>query len=188
MAVSADVRRVVAARDGNRCAYCRTSEENCGLAMHLDHIVPEVAGGEDEEENLCLACFSCNVNKGAQQRALDPETGEDVPLFHPVRQRWAEHFGWSQAGTRIFGKTPVGRATVSGLEVCCVTAFRPSRSGRLAACRSHASTSTRVRSRRGPAVCCASPTKTRRSRGRAKPSADRSCGQTPSCGRTLRRG
>ncbi len=46
------LRPIVAARDEYRCAT-KTSEENCGLAMQLDHIVPEVAGGATEEKNLC---------------------------------------------------------------------------------------------------------------------------------------
>ncbi len=117
MPVPSAVRRVVAARDEYRCAYCQTSEENCGLAMHMDHIVPEVAGGVTEVSNLCLVCFSCNVSKGAQQSAVDPETGETSPLFHPVRQRWAAHFRWSEDGTRIDGKTPTGRATVLALKM-----------------------------------------------------------------------
>lgn len=83
MPVASALRRLIAARDKNRCAYCQTSEENCGIAMHLDHITPEVAGGGDEEENLCQVCFSCNVNKGARQSAVDPETGESVALFSP---------------------------------------------------------------------------------------------------------
>lgn len=117
MPVAPALRRVVADRDENRCAYCQTSEENCGLAMHLDHIVPEVAGGSTEKENLCLVCFNCNVNKGAQQTARDPETAKTTPLFHPVRQRWSEHFRWSEHGTRIEGKTAIGRATVVALKM-----------------------------------------------------------------------
>ena len=99
MSVPPAVRRVVAARDKNCCSYCKTSEENCGLAMHLDHVVPEAAGGGDEEGNLCQVCFSCNVSKGARQSAVDPETGETVPLFHPIRERWVDHFRWSENGT-----------------------------------------------------------------------------------------
>ena len=111
------LRPVVAARDEYRCAYCLTSEDNCGLAMHLDHIVPEVAGGVTEVDNLCLVCFSCNVSKGAQQSALDPETGEHVSLYHPVRERWADHFKWSEDGTHIDGRTSEGRATVVALKM-----------------------------------------------------------------------
>ena len=117
MAASPKVRRAVAARDKDRCAYCQTSEDNCGLAMHLDHIVPEAAGGESVVGNLCLACFSCNVAKGAQQAAVDPATGETASLYHPVRQRWTEHFEWSEDDTRIVGKTPTGRATVLALKM-----------------------------------------------------------------------
>ncbi len=113
----AALRPVVAARDEYRCAYCLTSEENCGLAMHLDHIIPESAGGATDDKNLCLVCFSCNVNKGAQQSARDPETGEPVSLFHPIRERWAAHFMWSENGTRIDGKTPTGRATILALKM-----------------------------------------------------------------------
>lgn len=117
MAVPSALRRVVAARDYFRCAYCQTSEENCGLAMHLDHIVPEVAGSVTEEGNLCLACFSCNVYKGGQQNAVDPQTGEPAALFHPVRQGWEEHFGWSEDCTHIVGKTAIGRTTVLALRM-----------------------------------------------------------------------
>lgn len=85
--------------------------------MHLDHIVPEVAGGETKEENLCLACFSCNVAKAALQVAVDPETGGTVPIHHPVRERWADHFAWSEDGALIVGKTPTGRATVLALKM-----------------------------------------------------------------------
>ena len=111
------LRAIVAERDGYRCAYCQPSEENCALAMHLDHIVPEVAGGATDENNLCLVCFSCNVNKGAQQNAVDPESGEIVPLFHPVQEHWADHFAWSENGMRIDGRTPTGRATARALKM-----------------------------------------------------------------------
>jgi len=33
-----------------------------------------------------------------------------VPLFHPRRDRWTDHFAWE--GAVVIGRTPVGRATV----------------------------------------------------------------------------
>ncbi|MEM7588025.1 MAG: HNH endonuclease [Acidobacteriota bacterium] len=117
MAVPAAIRAEVADRDEQRCAYCQTSEANSGLAMHLDHIVPEVAGGTHKADNLCLVCFNCNVNKGAQQSAIDPETGREASLFNPVRQSWQQHFEWSPDATLIIGKTPEGRATVLSLKM-----------------------------------------------------------------------
>jgi hypothetical protein len=40
-----------------------------------------------------------------------------VPLFNPRRQSWSEHFVWSDDGTRILGKTPIGRATIVALQL-----------------------------------------------------------------------
>ncbi len=117
MPIAPALRALIAARDKQRCVYCLTTEENCGLRMHVDHIIPEVAGGLTTEENICLACFSCNVAKAAQQEATDLLTGTTVTLFHPVRQRWSEHFAWSEDKTRIIGLTPCGRATVRTLRM-----------------------------------------------------------------------
>ena len=86
-------------------------------AEHVDHIIPETAGGTSTAENLCLACFSCNVHKAAQQSGADPTTGETVPLFHPLRQRLSEHFAWDESNTQIIGLTPCGRATVTALRM-----------------------------------------------------------------------
>lgn len=44
--------------------------------------------------------------------AADPETGENVSLFNPRKQRWHEHFVWSQDGVQVMGLTVYGRATV----------------------------------------------------------------------------
>jgi len=44
-------------------------------------------------------------------------TGELVPLFHPRQQQWFEHFVWDEAGVSILGLTPVGRATVTALNM-----------------------------------------------------------------------
>jgi hypothetical protein len=33
-----------------------------------------------------------------------------VPLFHPRRDRWSEHFAWNDLV--LVGLTPIGRATV----------------------------------------------------------------------------
>ena len=40
-----------------------------------------------------------------------------VPLFHPRRQRWRDHFAWDDTFTRIVGLTPAGRATVRELHL-----------------------------------------------------------------------
>ena len=83
----------------------------------IDHIIPEAAGGQTVWGNLRVACHSCNEFKGAQIEARDQITDQRVQLFHPRRQRWDEHFCWSENGSHIIGLTSVGRATVIALNM-----------------------------------------------------------------------
>ena len=103
--------------DRQRCCYCLTSEANSGIPMTYDHIQPRSKGGDTSFENICLACRSCNEFKGSLTQAIDPVTAALVPLFHPRRQQWLEHFVWSADGTRIEGLTVIGRATVVALRM-----------------------------------------------------------------------
>lgn len=43
--------------------------------------------------------------------AIDPETGETEPIFHPRQDKWQEHFIWSVDKLQIVPLTAVGRAT-----------------------------------------------------------------------------
>jgi hypothetical protein len=85
--------------------------------LEIEHLIPVVAGGSDDEENLWLGCSLCNGFKGVQTEARDPETRRIVRLYNPRRQRWSEHFDWSADGTRIVGKSSCGRATVVALQL-----------------------------------------------------------------------
>jgi len=49
--------------------------------------------------------------------AQTPATGAEVPLFHPRRQVWRDHFTWSQDGAQVIGLTPCGRATIEALHL-----------------------------------------------------------------------
>jgi hypothetical protein len=107
----------VTARARSRCGYCLTSEAIVGTPMEVDHIIPESLGGLTEEENLWLACSLCNDSKSGRIAAIDPTSGDVVRLFDPRRQEWKEHFQWTEAGDRIVGLTPTGRATVVALRL-----------------------------------------------------------------------
>jgi hypothetical protein len=67
--------------------------------------------------NLALACRGCNLYKSDKTTAIDPISNRTVPLFHPRRQQWNDHFSWNQDGTQIVGLTPIGRATVAALNL-----------------------------------------------------------------------
>ena len=112
--IPAELRRQVIERAHGRCEYCRLSQEGQEATFHVDHIVPRARGGPTTLDNLALACVSCSLHKGARQTARDPETGNRVRLFNPRRDRWEEHFRWSD-DVVIVGITPIGRATVAAL-------------------------------------------------------------------------
>ncbi len=82
--------------------------------MQVDHVDPE---GGDDLDNLCLPCWNCNNHKRQATHAIDPETGEDVPLFNPRKQAWSEHFEWLGDATHVRGLTPTGRATIVRLKM-----------------------------------------------------------------------
>lgn len=115
--LSQALRRLVRERADNRCEYCLSPQSLVMGQLQVDHILPVVAGGENTDENLCLACELCNQHKWTQMQAVDPETGVTVALFNPRTQRWQEHFVWSDDGVRIVGRTPNGRATVDALRM-----------------------------------------------------------------------
>jgi hypothetical protein len=110
------VRRTVRERAGNRCEYCQLRQEDSLLAaLHVEHVIPKKHGGNDELDNLALACVDCNLHKGSNLTGIDPGTSQIVELFHPRRHIWDEHFEWR--GITIFGKTAVGRVTVQVLNM-----------------------------------------------------------------------
>lgn len=115
--VPAELRRQVRQDAGDRCGYCLSAEKFLGVALELEHLLPESAGGRAERDNLWLACRRCNSFKSDRTFASDPFTSETVRLFHPRHDLWSEHFRWALDGTRIIGLTPIGRATVEMLQL-----------------------------------------------------------------------
>lgn len=79
--------------------------------------MPRIRGGQTVIENLALACQGCNNYKFVKTDARDPISENVVPLFHPRKQKWREHFAWNDNFTLIIGLTPTGRATVETLQL-----------------------------------------------------------------------
>ncbi len=115
MTVPAELSRTVRARAGARCQYCLMHEGLQGATFHVEHVIPQCKGGRCDLENLTLACPGCNLRKASKIAAIDPATGTEVSLFHPIRQLWSEHFRFK--GYQIEGLTAVGRATVDALNL-----------------------------------------------------------------------
>ncbi len=101
----------------NRCGYCLSQQENVWDILEIDHIFPLAKGGKDDEENLWLICSSCNSAKYNKIEVFDKETQKNIPLFDPRRQNWHEHFRWSKDGTKMRGKTTIGKVTILALDL-----------------------------------------------------------------------
>jgi hypothetical protein len=110
------LRRELVEAARHRCSYCRAPTA-AGVPLVIDHIVPLAAGGSNDYANLCVACYRCNGYKGSRQTGIDPDTGNQAPLFHPRADRWQAHFSWSIDGLELSGLSPVGRATISLLRL-----------------------------------------------------------------------
>jgi 5-methylcytosine-specific restriction endonuclease McrA len=57
-----EVREYLLNKWGRKCAYCGV--EN--VPLQIEHIHPKAKGGSNRISNLCLACESCNSQKGTQ--------------------------------------------------------------------------------------------------------------------------
>lgn len=116
----ADIHRLVAERAGFRCEYCLVPDSLTFAPHEVDHIIALKHGGRSLLDNLAYTCVICNRRKGSDVASFDIVTDRVVPLYHPRRDVWADHFQLD--GARIVPRTPQGRATVSLLRL-----NRPSR-------------------------------------------------------------
>lgn len=115
MNLPGEIATAVRERAAHRCQYCRMHQSLQGATFHVEHIIPRARGGTDELANLALACPSCNLHKADRTTAIDPVSGASVPLFHPGRENWSEHFRFT--GYRMEGLTSTGRATVAAVDL-----------------------------------------------------------------------
>lgn len=111
--IPADLRRLVIARAGSACEYCRLSEAVAFYGCEIDHIISEKHGGATLASNLAYSCFYCNRNKGSDVATIDPVTGDFVGFFHPRTALWSDHFEFSALDSVTFvARTAIGEATI----------------------------------------------------------------------------
>ena len=113
---SAETARRVEERAGGRCEYCRMHQALQGATFHVEHIRPRSRGGRSDLDNLAWCRPGRNLRKSVRIEASDPGESAIVPLFHPRRHSWREHFSVGQDG-RLDGLTPEGRATVQLMDM-----------------------------------------------------------------------
>lgn len=110
------LRKQVIERAKGCCEYCKYLKSFCGDPFIVEHIIPLILKGTNNLMNLAWSCNGCNQYKHAAVSAPDPVTDQIVPLYHPRKDNWHDHFKWSGDLTKMEGLTPTGRATVIRLK------------------------------------------------------------------------
>lgn len=114
---TASQREIVLRRAHGCCEYCRSHLLFSSAPFAIEHIVPQARGGATEVSNLALSCHGCNGAKYTHTEAPDPMSGAIVPLYHPRRDRWEDHFKWTDDFELMIGVTATGRATIETLNL-----------------------------------------------------------------------
>jgi 5-methylcytosine-specific restriction endonuclease McrA len=114
--IPADIRRLVEQRARGWCEYCQ-APLLIVMVNEVDHIIPTAKGGTTTEDNLCHTCRICNGAKSDFATGIDAQTNQELLLFNPRTQKWADHFSWSNNFLTIQPQTPTGRATVARLNL-----------------------------------------------------------------------
>lgn len=114
-------RRLVVARAGGACEYCRLLQDASGVTFHIEHVIPRAAGGLTILNNLALGCPGCNLAKAHRVHGLDT-SGIERDLFNPRAYEpwllgWHLHFALERETGRIIPLTPKGEATVRTLNM-----------------------------------------------------------------------
>ena len=113
--MDAATRRLVRARADDKCEYCHLPQAAAPLvSFHVEHIVAQ-QHLQDDSDNLALSCDRCNAYKGPNLATIDLQSDELIPLFHPRREAWKEHFRFD--GPVIVGLTRTGVGTVRLLQM-----------------------------------------------------------------------
>jgi hypothetical protein len=117
MATPDSLRRIVAARAGGACEYCRLMELGTGSTFHVEHVLPMALGGTTTLDNLAFSCSGCNLAKGkrvagrAADRIFNPRAHE------PWLLGWYLHFELNDASGLIVPRTATGKATIETLNM-----------------------------------------------------------------------
>jgi 5-methylcytosine-specific restriction endonuclease McrA len=98
------LRALVRDRAMDCCEYCRAQAKFSHDSFAVEHIIPIVKGGaENEIGNLAWSCLGCNNFKYTATTAYDLITAQMAPLFNPRTDKWADHFRWSSDFCSVIG-------------------------------------------------------------------------------------
>jgi hypothetical protein len=67
-------------RDNYTCQYCGQHAPN--VKLEVDHVIPVIEGGTDDEDNLKTACYACNRGKEGLRII---EKFKNVKTYQPLK-------------------------------------------------------------------------------------------------------
>lgn len=84
--ISKEARLAIYIRDNFQCLYCGMDLRNIDRAykIQLDHLLPRVAGGTDNADNLITACCWCNGTR-QDKSWMDYATGGAIERIQTQR-------------------------------------------------------------------------------------------------------
>ena len=97
--MQAATREFVHRRANHRCEYCLLSQEHGEVTHHVEHIVARMQAVPTTSKIWHSLVIACHLHKGPNLSGIDPLSQVVVPLFHPRRDRWTEHFAFQ--GIRV---------------------------------------------------------------------------------------
>lgn len=115
MSISGKIRKVIAKRADYKCEYCLMHEDDMFFSFEIDHIIAKKHGGDDNKDNLAYCCPHCNQNKGSDIATFINDYEEIIPLFHPRKQEWQDHFTLVEG--EIIALSKIGEATIKLLKM-----------------------------------------------------------------------
>jgi hypothetical protein len=107
----------IAQRANYRCEYCHAPELVFNFPFEVEHIIPLFRQGTNEDQNLALACRSCNLRKGTRIGGNALDSNIEISFFHPRQNIWSEHFQIDTESATVVGITAIGKVTIENLEM-----------------------------------------------------------------------
>jgi len=122
--VSGKIRFEVFKRDGFKCQYCGSAAPD--VILHVDHIRPIAADGDNDIGNLITACAECNLGKGPRElsdRSAIERQRKQLEELNERRLQLEMMIEWRAGMTRLEDqKVEAVASMIEGAAECKVTA------------------------------------------------------------------
>ena len=99
------------------CEYCLSQESHATQGFSVEHIARSMLGARRPRAISRWPVRGAIISSTIKPQLATLSAATSVPLFHPRRDHWYEHFIWNHDCTLIVGLTPTGRATIEALHL-----------------------------------------------------------------------